>query len=495
MSANSHPVALPPLPQQDALFIGGEWSRSASGGQIVVSSPATEQEVGRVASASCEDVDRAVHMARQAFDHGPWPRMSVAERVAKLRALAAKVRDHADEFALAWTLQVGVPYADAVYMANAYASFIETPAELAERHGFEELRQPPLPEVCMIVREPVGVVAAIVPWNAPMLTLLVKVAPALAAGCTVIAKPSPETPYEALLLAQCIAEIGLPEGVFSVLPADRDVSEHLVSHPDVDKVSFTGSTAAGLKIAAICGARMARVTTELGGKSAAVVLADAKIETVVAGIMPNLVGLAGQQCAAFSRILVPGNRRAEVTDAIAAAMRAVRVGDPFDPATTMGPLVARRQLDRVCGLIAGAHRDGARLVTGGGRPPGLDRGHFIEPTLFTDVDNGMEIARQEIFGPVGSIIAYDSEEEAIAIANDSHYGLSGAVFTEDVDRAYRFARRIRVGNFTQNKRIVDFSMPYGGFKQSGIGREGGLEGLYGFTEIKAVFLPEKPSLQ
>jgi acyl-CoA reductase-like NAD-dependent aldehyde dehydrogenase len=485
---------LPRLDQPDKLFIANQWVNPASANRIDISSPVTELPIGSVAGASRADVDRAVAAARQAFDHGPWPRMSVQERVAKLRAIAAKVREREDDFALAWTLQVGVPLAMSQAFAKVYPSLLETPADLAEAHGFEELRQPPLPEVCMIVREPVGVTVAIVPWNAPILTLLVKVGPALAAGCSVIAKPSPETPYEALLFAEIIAEVGLPEGVFSVLPADREISEYLVSKPEVDKVSFTGSTAAGLRIASICGSRMARVTTELGGKSAAIILNDARIETVVAGIMPYLIGLSGQQCAAFSRILVSRSRRDEIVDALAAAMRAVRVGDPFDPMTDMGPLVARRQLDRVCGYIAGAQRDGAKLITGGHRPPGLDRGHFIEPTLFSDVDNGMTIAREEVFGPVGSIIVYQDEEDAINIANDSVYGLSGSVFTEDTDRAYALSRRIRTGNFTQNGRIVDFSMPYGGFKQSGIGREGGLEGLYGFTEIKSVFLPRAPSV-
>lgn len=491
--AIDHANLLPTLKEPDSLFVGGKWVRPSTSARIDISSPATEMLVGHVVAASHHDVDAAVAAARHAFDYGPWPRTSVTERVAKLRAVAEKVRQRADDLALAWTLQVGVPHWQAKMMAESYPDFIETAAALAEKHGFEELRQTPLPEVCMVVREPAGVVVAVVPWNAPMLTLLVKVAYALAAGCTVIAKPSPETPYEAVILAECIAEAGLPEGVFSVLPADRDVSEYLVSRPDVDKVSFTGSTAAGLRIAEICGSRMARVTTELGGKSAAIILDDAKIEAVIGGIMPNLVGLAGQQCAAFSRILVPRNRRSEVIDALASAMDAVQVGDPFDPATMMGPLVARRQLDRVSGYIDGAQREGAKLVTGGGRPGHLDRGYFVEPTLFTDVDNNMTIAREEVFGPVGSVIVYDDEEEAIHIANDSHYGLSGGVFTPDTDRAYAIARRIRVGNFTQNGRIVDFSMPYGGFKQSGIGREGGLEGLYGFTEVKAVFLPEPPS--
>jgi acyl-CoA reductase-like NAD-dependent aldehyde dehydrogenase len=475
------------------VYIGGEWMLPEAGGRIEIISPASEKLLGAVGAAGSAEVDKAVTAARNAFDNGPWPRMNGKERAAVLRKIAAKLAERAGDFAEAWTLQVGMPLRFAQYAAQSYPGYIEYFAGLAETIGFEEIRKPQQPGICMVVREPVGVTVAVVPWNAPMPTLLLKIAPALAAGCYVIAKPSPETPLEALLLAECIDAVGLPAGVFSVLPAERDVSDYLIRKPEVDKVSFTGSTAVGLHIASICGARMARCVTELGGKSAAIVLEDAGIETVVAGIMPNLVGLTGQQCAAFSRILVPRNRQAEVAEALAAAMRHVVVGDPYDNATTMGPLIAKRQLDRVCGLVASGTAQGARLVTGGNRPANLAKGWFIEPTLFTDVDNSMTIAREEIFGPVGSIIAYSDLEDAIRIANDSNYGLSGGVFTQDADRAYAVGRRIRTGNFGQNGRVIDFTMPYGGFKQSGIGREGGIEGLEGFTEVKAIFMPAPPS--
>lgn len=481
------------LTHSEELYVGGDWVRPAQGGSIEIISPATELRIGSVAEASQADVDRAVQLARYAFDHGPWPRITAKERADKLVAVAAKVRERASDFARAWTLQVGMPFAQSQWASTIYPGYIEYFAKLAAEIGFEEPRRAAGGEFCMVVREPVGVTVAVVPWNAPMPTLLLKIAPALAAGCTVIAKPSPETPIEALLLAECIDAVGLPEGVFTVLPAGREVSDYLIRKPEVDKVSFTGSTAVGLHIGAICGGRSARLTTELGGKSAAIILDDAKIETIVGGIMPNLVGLAGQQCAAFSRILVPRARKDEIADAIAAAMQQVTVGDPFDEKTAMGPLVAKRQLDRVCGLLEKGRSEGARVVTGGGRPAHLEKGWFVEPTLFVDADNSMTIAREEIFGPVGTVIAYDEVEEAIGIANDSNYGLSGGVFTQDTDRAYAVARRIRTGNFTQNGRVVDFTMPYGGFKQSGIGREGGIEGLYGFTEVKAVFLPKAPA--
>jgi aldehyde dehydrogenase (NAD+) len=480
------------LSSPEKLFIGGEWASSSADGGIDIISPASEERIGRVARATTADMDRAVAVARNAFDHGPWPRMSGVERAGYLRRIAAEMVKRSDDFARAWSLQVGMPYAQSSQTAPYMAGYFSYYADLAEK-GFEEVRQPLAGGHCIVVREPAGLVVAVVPWNAPLATMLLKVAPALAAGCVVIGKPSPETPLEALILAECVAAAGVPEGVFSVLTADREVSDHLIRKPEVDKVSFTGSTAAGLHIASVCGSRMARVTTELGGKSAAIILDDANIETVVAGIMPNLVGLCGQQCAAFSRILVPAARKAEVTEALAAAMRYVTVGDPFDQATVMGPLVTRSQQVRVLGYIEKGRAEGATLVTGGNRPAHLDKGWFVEPTLFTDASNDMVIAREEIFGPVGTIIAYDSEEQAIAIANDSIYGLSGGVFTAAPDRAYAVARRIRTGNFGHNGRVIDYTMPYGGFKQSGIGREGGVEGLHAFTEVKAIFMPELPS--
>ncbi|MET0246456.1 MAG: aldehyde dehydrogenase [Sphingomonas sp.] len=480
------------LASPEKLFIGGEWSSSDGTGGIDIISPATEVLVGRVAKATTADMDRAVAAARRAFDHGPWPRMSGPERAVYLRRIADEMAKRADDFARAWSLQVGMPYsqssATAPFMGGYYTYF----ADQAEK-GFEEVRPSILGGHAVVVREPVGVVAAIVPWNAPLATLSLKVAAALAAGCTVIAKPSPETPLEALILAECVAAAGVPEGVFSVLTADRDVSDYLIRKPEVDKVSFTGSTAAGLHIASIVSGRSGRITTELGGKSAAIILDDADIGTVVEGIMPNLVGICGQQCAAFSRILVPQSLKGAVTDALVAAMSHITVGDPFDAATQMGPIVTSNQLGRVMNYIEQGRAAGARIATGGNRPAHLPKGWFIEPTLFTDASNDMAIAREEIFGPVGTIITYASEDEAIAIANDNDYGLSGGVFTTDTDRAYAIGRRIRTGNFGHNGRVIDYTIPYGGFKKSGVGREGGAEGLHGFTEVKAIFVNELPT--
>lgn len=480
------------LSSPEKLFIGGDWSNSSDNGGIDIISPSTEETVGRVAKATPADMDRAVAAARHAFDHGPWPRMTGAERAPYLRRIADEMAKRSDDFARAWALQVGMPYGQAAHTAPAMGGYFTYYANVAE-NGFEEVRQPLEGGHAIIVREPVGVVVAIVPWNAPLATLALKVAPALAAGCTVIAKPSPETPLEALILAECIAAAGVPEGVFSVLTADRDVSDYLIRKPEVDKVSFTGSTAAGEHIASVVSARSGRITTELGGKSAAIVLEDADIGKVVGGVMATLVGLCGQQCSAFSRILVPRSLKTAVTDAFAGAMQSVIVGDPFAQATQMGPLIAKRQHVRVLDYIEKGKAEGAKVATGGKRPAHLDKGFYVEPTLFTDASNDMVIAREEIFGPVGTLIAYDSEEEAIAIANDSIYGLSGGVFTEDPDRAYAVARRILAGNFGHNGRVIDYTIPYGGFKRSGVGREGGVEGLHSFTEVKAVFMPELPS--
>jgi aldehyde dehydrogenase (NAD+) len=476
----------------EAVYLGGRWVRPQSGARIEIHSPTTLSPLTSVAEAGRAEVDKAVGLAREAFDYGPWPRMPPAERAAVIRALARAVERRSDTLRDILTLQVGAPISLSSMMAPMYPAMLDFVAGLAGTYPWTEVRPSALGGSCILAREPVGVTVAIVPWNSPMSLLVLKVGWALMAGCTVIAKPSPETPLEALILAECASEVGLPEGVLSVLPAGRDIGDYLIQQDDVDKVSFTGSTAAGKHIASVCGSRMARVTTELGGKSAAIILDDAPIEKVLSGLMPNIVVLSGQQCAAFTRILVSPKRHDEVIDAIAHAMSRVRVGDPSNETTEMGPLIADRQLKRVNGYIENAKAAGAKLVCGGGRPKGLERGHFVEPTLFSRVDNSMQIAREEVFGPVAVVISYKDEADAIRIANDSNYGLSGSVFTEDAQRAYDIARKIRTGNFTQNGRIIDFTLPYGGFKQSGVGREGGIEGLTAFTELKSIFMPEAP---
>lgn len=471
----------------DLLFIGGEWARPSSPERLRVINPATEEEVVQVAAASPVDVDRALAAARAAFDAGPWPRLSTSERAAKLRIVAGELRRRSPELARAISLEMGATLkvsmagcAGPPALFDYYANMIETLPEIEARtrKGGSAFS----------VMEPAGVVAAIVPWNAPLSLSVLKVAPALAAGCTVVLKAAPSTPLDALIFAECLEAAGLPEGVVSVLPAGNEAADALVRDPRVDKVTFTGSTAVGRHIARVCADRIARVALELGGKSAAIILDDMDVAEVATKLLPASTMLAGQACSALTRVLVSRRRHDAFVDAFAAEMRQAKVGDPFDDATDMGPIAIERQRERVEHYIDVGKAEGAKLVTGGGRPSHLDRGYFLEPTLFTAVDNDMTIAREEIFGPVVSVITYDTEDEAIALANDSAYGLYGSIFTHDDDAVWRIGRRLRTGNVAKNAVIVDRTLPYGGFKQSGLGREGGLEGLRSFQEQKTVYL-------
>jgi aldehyde dehydrogenase (NAD+) len=335
----------------------------------------------------------------------------------------------------------------------------------------------------------VGVVAAIIPWNVPLFIAINKVVPALLAGCTVILKPAPETPIDALWLGELFTEAGLPSGVLSVLPADRAVSEYLVTHPGVDKVSFTGSTAAGRRVGALATERLKRLSLELGGKSAAIVLDDVDVPSMAGMLAYSGLMNSGQACVAQTRILAPRNRYDEVTEALAAAAAGMTVGDPLDPSTQLGPLVAERQRDRVESYIEKGKAEGARLVTGGGRPAGLDKGWYVEPTVFADVDPKHTIAQEEIFGPVLSVIPYDTVEQAVDIANDSDYGLAGSVWTQDIDRGYEIAKQVRTGTYGINWYAFDMGSPFGGYKCSGIGREDGPEGLEAFCELKSILMP------
>jgi acyl-CoA reductase-like NAD-dependent aldehyde dehydrogenase len=320
-----------------------------------------------------------------------------------------------------------------------------------------------------------------------------KVAPALLTGCTVVMKPSPETPIEAYIIAECAEEAGIPAGVINLVPGHREAADHLVRNPGVDKVSFTGSTAAGKHIGEVCASRVARCTLELGGKSAAVILDDMPAAEAASILSGAITLVSGQVCAMLTRAIVPKRRHDEIADAIVAAMREVRVGHSDDPEAQMGPLAMARQLERVESYIQAGISEGADLVTGGGRPSYLNRGYFFEPTLFANVGNDMKIAREEIFGPVLSLIPCEDEEDAVRIANDSNYGLNGSVLTHDPDAAWRIARRIRTGNVGQNGMRTDFSLPFGGYKQSGIGREGGPQGLMHFIETKTIMLDGAPT--
>jgi aldehyde dehydrogenase (NAD+) len=490
---DSTTLSSPPLSHPTSFFIDGEWTRPSSSALIDVITPSTEELFVQVAEAKRADVERAVTAARAAFDKGPWPRMSHAERAVYLREIGKKVAARASDIAATWTSEVGIVHSLAGAMVGAVPSAYDYYASLAASFPFEERHKPGAGgKVGLLVREPVGVVAAIIPWNGPLMMIAYKVAPALLAGCTVILKASPEAPGVPYLMAEICQSVGLPKGVFNVLTADREVSELLVRHPGVDKVTFTGSSSAGKKIGAICAERVARCTLELGGKSAAVILDDYDLAAAAKSISATARMLTGQVCSSLTRLIVTRSRHDRFVEALASTFSSIRVGDPFEQTTQMGPLAMARQRDRVEGYIARGVAEGAKLATGGGRPKNLARGYFVEPTVFANVANSMTIAREEIFGPVLSVIPADSEAQAVEIANDSVYGLNASVFTNDPERAYRAARDLRSGTVGHNSFRTDFSIAFGGFKQSGIGREGGTEGLLPFLETKTVILEGEP---
>lgn len=471
----------------DSFFIGGGWAKPAANDKLNVISPVTEETVMSFAAATPADVDAAVAAARQAFDNGPWPRMSAEERSDLLLKVAAELRARLPELAQAWTTQVGAPISFTRYASGQAPGLFEYYANLIRETKLVDERTRDDGRIARVIREPVGVVAAITPWNAPMVLLCYKVAAGLAAGCTMVSKPAPETPMDAYILAECIEAAGLPPGVFNVIPAGRETGDYLIRHPGIDKIAFTGSTAAGRHIAAVAAERLTRTSFELGGKSAAVVLEDASIEQILPSLVPFSMPITGQVCFSLTRVLTPESRTQEILDAYVGAVSNVKVGDPQSEDTQMGPLTMARQLDRVQGYIQKGKDEGARLVLGGGRPQGMDRGYFVEPTVFADVDTKMTIAQEEIFGPVVSFISYKDLDDAAAKANDTIYGLHGAVYSADAEAGYAMARRMRSGSITVNGMIVDPKMPFGGFKQSGIGREGGIEGLDNYFEIKTIY--------
>ncbi|MFJ3707325.1 aldehyde dehydrogenase [Streptomyces sp. NPDC090053] len=477
------------LVEHGQLFIGGEWVEPLGTEVIEVVSPHTEQVIGRVPHACEADVDRAVAVARQAFDEGPWPRMSLDERIEVITRIKDAFAVRYEEIARVISSQNGTPYTSSV-MVQALASMMVWDAAITTARAFpyEEQRDGVLGKL-LVRREPVGVVAAVVPWNVPQFTAAAKLAPALLAGCPAILKVSPETPLDAYVLADIVREAGLPQGVLSILPADREVSEYLVGHPGIDKVSFTGSVAAGKRVMEVAARNLTRVTLELGGKSAAIILPDADLESTVAGIVPFAWMINGQACVAQTRILVPRSRYDEIAEAFAAAAGALKVGDPMDPATEIGPLVAQRQQQRSLDYIRIGQEEGAKILTGGGRPAGMEQGWYVEATLFGDVDNSMRIAREEIFGPVICLLPYGDEDEAVKIANDSEYGLSGSVWTADVEHGIEIARRVRTGTYSVNTFSLDMLGPFGGYKNSGVGREFGPEGYGEYFEHKMIHLP------
>ena len=471
------------------LFIDGGWVTPGTDAAIEIVSPHSEQVIGHSPAAAPADVDRAVAAARTAFNHGPWPRLTPAERIEAVGRLAAVYKERRGDMAELISAEIGAPIAfakrvQAQLPMMAMAAF----TKVAGEYPWDELRPGLYGTDIRVARQPVGVVAAVVPWNMPQFLISGKVVPALLAGCTVVLKPAPESALDALLFAEIVAAAELPPGVVNVVPGDRSTGAHLVAHPGVDKVSFTGSTAAGRQVAMACAEGLRQVTLELGGKSAAIVLTDADPAATAKAIRMASLANSGQVCNALSRVLVPVSRTNEFVDALEAELAELTVGDPSDPATDLGPLVARRQQERVRGYIEDGQQQGARLVVGGAElPDGVDRGWYVRPTLFADADNTMRIAREEIFGPVLTVIGYRDEDQAVAIANDSDYGLAGAVFTEDSARGLAIAGRVRAGSFGVNEGyIMDPLAPYGGMKASGFGREFGREGLDGYLVSQSI---------
>jgi acyl-CoA reductase-like NAD-dependent aldehyde dehydrogenase len=476
----------------DRLFIGGKWVEAHSGRQLEITSPNTEQVVFRCAEADEVDMDRAVAAARKAFDEGPWPFTTPAERVAAMGRFIDALKRREADISAAWTLQMGALAFMGGYITGRGTQNLQEAMDLAKTFPFISKVNSPNSPASYIVQEPVGVVAAIAPWNAPYMIMAGKLAPALASGSCIIMKPSPETPMEAYIVAECAEEAGLPPGVINLVPAHREAADHLVCNPGVDKVSFTGSTLAGKRIGSVCGSRIARCTLELGGKSAAIICDDYSAEEAAKTLAGSITLLSGQVCAMLTRAIVPRRRHDEIADAIAKAMKEIKIGYSDDANAQMGPLAMKRQLERVEGYVEKGKQEGADLVTGGSRPTSMNRGYFYEPTLFANVRNDMTIAREEIFGPVLGLIPCDDIDDAIRIANDSNYGLNGSVLTHDNDMAWKVARRMRTGNIGQNGMRNDFSYPFGGYKQSGIGREGGAQGLMHYLETKTIFIDGEP---
>jgi acyl-CoA reductase-like NAD-dependent aldehyde dehydrogenase len=468
----------------DQLYIGGRWQAPSSGKRLSVISPHTEDPIGETPEATPEDVDKAVNAARLAFDEGPWPRLSVPDRIDKIEKLAAVYTSQTDEMADLITAEMGSPksFSRLGQATGAVAQMHLTMATSREFPWAE--RRPGLFGEVHVRRAPVGVVGAIVPWNVPQFLIMPKLIPALIAGCAVVVKPAPETPLDALWLAEMLEEIDLPEGVVSIIPGGRETGEALVRHPGVDKISFTGSSATGRHIAALCGEQLKRVSLELGGKSAAIILDDADIDHTVKHLKMASLMNNGQACVAQTRILVSERRHDEVVDALAEMMSGLQIGDPADDATDIGPLVAQRQQHRVQGYIQAGVDEGAQMVLGGIDKP-YDRGWYVQPTLFTNATNQMKIAREEIFGPVLTVLDYTDERDAVRIANDTEYGLAGSVWTADVAHGLEIASEIRAGTYGINMYTLDTSCPFGGFKQSGIGREFGSEGLSEYVELQS----------
>jgi aldehyde dehydrogenase (NAD+) len=465
----------------DRHYYGGDWQTPATPDSLDVISSATEDVIGRVPRGSAEDVDRAVRAARKAF--ASWSQTSADERASWLERLSSAMKARVPQVAEAIAHEVGTAIG---FATKVQAEFPISMIGLNGKFAREVTLEHELGN-SLVVKEPLGVVGCITPWNYPLHQVVAKMAPALGAGCTVVLKPAELAPLSALMLADAAHEIGLPPGVFNVVcGSGRVVGEALVGHPDVDMVSFTGSLEAGRRVAALAGDGIKKVTLELGGKSAFVVLDDAPFEKAIAAGVNNCMQNSGQTCSAWTRMLVPRARQAEAIDFAKAQIAKLTLGDPFDAKTRLGPLASTQQRETVLGYIEKGKNEGAELVAGGSRPAALAKGYYVEPTIFANVDNRMTIAQEEIFGPVLSVIPYDTEDEAVRVANDSIYGLAGGVWGATPERALQVARRLRTGQVDINGGRFNHLAPFGGYKKSGIGREIGPHALDEFFQLKAI---------
>lgn len=474
---------------RDAFFIGNQWVKPSSDRTFELINASTGEAIARVPEAMEADVDAAVAAARDAFDNSPWPRMKAAERAAIMERFMGALAARGGDIAKAVSLQNGMPIALSEQLEGGFpVGILQYYAGLAAgENAGPDVRPSQMGKETLVERNPVGVVAAIVPWNFPVTLAINKIAPAMAAGCTVVIKPSPGTVLDSYLVAEAALEAGVPAGVLNWVAADRAVGAYLVSHPGIDKVAFTGSTAAGRKIGATCGELLRPVTLELGGKSAAIVLEDADLGTFLAGIPMASMLNNGQACYNGTRILAPASRYGEVVDAIAGMLGTLTVGDAMDAATHVGPMASEAHRERVEGYIAKGKSE-ARLVAGGGRPRNMNRGWFVEPTLFADVENSDTIAQEEIFGPVLSVISYANDADAVRIANDSDFGLGGSVWSSDAERALGVARQVESGTVGVNGYMPSLGAPFGGIKGSGLGREFGPEAVGAYQQLKSIYV-------